>query len=132
MIKKIDEFIEDLQQGGFFEIDVHASTLAEARSEKKRLTLMQKQLRQLRKEAIQSQKEIRALTSEAIAMAPNQSTVLFGIFGKRRATKSELRVDREVALKPYDKMKIMIDEIILKLDGAKLQLEEFIAEEHDK
>lgn len=119
--------LELLPRGGSFT----ATNAAEAKALKKQITLIQKQLRQIKSEINLEIKTIRAEFQSRSATTKSRSTLLGILSGKRRwagrlgAIDSQRAANaRNDAIAPYEAVKFMIDELIIQLDSGKLQLDE--------
>ena len=81
-------------------------------------------------------KEIRANYADEIASAGTGGSAVFTIFGSKKsagsyraAAKREKRAERDGELDPYTILKVLIDDILLKMEHAKNQIQQFIEEE---
>jgi len=117
------------------EFSVSASSVDEAKRVKKQVTQTQKQLRQLKKEINLDMKNIRAHFKERTASAGSTSSGLLSIFGKRKTAgtmrahaKRGVAKERDNALQPYERLKLHIDNLLLKADAAKDTLDDYIQE----
>lgn len=116
-------------------IDLEWNSIAEARLHKSRITQIQKELRLIKKEVIQTRKEINAVyAAQQINVGKGfGSGLAAGIFGRKAvgavnaSAKSNLRQRQLNATAPYDSVSRLIDGILLQLDQVKLQLDSWIA-----
>ncbi len=126
--KKIEDVMGASVSGGRTDMSFDLANEDEAKLLKKKFILMQKQLRQVRKEAHTEMKAIRANYGNQInsVEAGLFSTVFGGAGRDRENQRRKLRNQRDVELSKYQNVKDTIDNILLQIDSAKLQIEELI------
>jgi uncharacterized OB-fold protein len=109
------------------------STIAEAEAALARCRELQGELRHMKSSVNLDIKGIRASYQHRMSSpAPIASTV-FSLFGKRKLagsiradTRRALRIDLDKSIAPYEQVKMMIDDLLLQLDGARRQITQFI------
>jgi hypothetical protein len=93
---------------------------------------MQKQLRFVKKELANDMSIIRHEYSVKKQVVSNSGTLSGLFFGKkyagsmRQSKRTQLATDQKRALQPYENVKNVIDQLLLKMDSLKLSLEEAI------
>ena len=114
---------------------LEVSTADEAKAMLKSCREYQKQLRQLKKEANLDIKAIREHNRNLIAEASRKQHFVVGsLFGRKTAgslradNKRALAAQRDDAIRPYQNIKLTIDDIINQLDQAKARCQELIDE----
>lgn len=106
---------------------------AGARLVLKDLRLKQKELRQIKKEINYDTKAIRQSYQEKIAAVGSGAGLSGFLIGKQRAAsmkadqKRKLSKQRDQAIAPYNDLKLTIDRALHQMDGAKLEIEQYIA-----
>ena len=126
---------ESFTDDGRLKLSFEYDTVPEARLALKNLRFIQKQLRQVIKSVNQDMRLIRA-KYKAERESISDSGTLTGLFlGKRFAGRERQRKKTGLAqlqkneLIPYENVKNTIDQILLQIEGAKLEMENFIAKE---
>jgi hypothetical protein len=116
-------------------MEISASSISEAKEALSLARDAQKQLRGLKREVNQDMKAIRAEYRQKSANAASGTSAVLTIAGKKKLAgqaradaKRRLRRERDAVLKPYEDVKLVIDDMIDQLDGAKTQLQAFIDE----
>ena len=97
------------------------------------ITLIEAELRQIKKQIALDMKSIRQNYAERSANAGSGGSAVFTIFGKRGSAgtwranaKRQLAKEKENELKPYDHLKIQIDGIMIQIAKAKADIKEAI------
>jgi len=112
-------------------VDLRWDSVEQARQHVKRVTQMQKELRLVRENVRFTMKEIRASFKEKKAEV--KAGFLASIWSRkaaahsRAAQREELRRQERASLAPYESIILLIDKVLLKLDGLKLELQNWIA-----
>jgi hypothetical protein len=119
-----------------FEMETQINTAEEAKATLKMVRGNQKELRHIKKLINLDMKEIRANYAQEIESAGSGGSAVFSIFGNKRtassyraSAKRGKRADRDGELDPYTILKVLIDDILLKMEHAKIQIQQFIEEE---
>jgi hypothetical protein len=99
----------------------------------------QKELRQVRRDINFDMKQIRAEYKAKAETVGAGGSLLFSVLGSHGSARSHrasarrgVRAERDRVLKPYEQANSVIDELILALERAKLQIQTFIDEEKSK
>ena len=128
-----EEYRQQVSDLGLDRIEIEASSLTEGKAAVANVRRLQKELRQIKRNINLEMKTIRAEYKQKIAEAGTSG--LTGLLamgrggGKFRASeKRRVRAERDSKLDPYDQVKLTIDDLIVQLDGAKLQLQDFMEE----
>lgn len=116
-----------------FEANVNSP--ASAKAEKQRITLSQKQLRQVKSEVNLEMKAIRATYTAAKKTAGAGGGTLLKIMGKKGAAKSHQarakqikELEKQKELIPYEQVITAIENALLTYDKLKLKLDQYIAQ----
>jgi hypothetical protein len=124
---------------GLDEVRIGVNTVAEAKAALTTVRDMQKELRQIKREINVDMKTLRAHYAEKVSVAGEGSSALVGLFGKRGAAsrmradaKRRVRAERDQELAPYNNVKLYIDDLLTKMDGAKAELTRFMQDEKAK
>jgi rubrerythrin len=114
-------------------IGISPSSLAEAKTVLAQLRNTQKQLRQIKRNINLDMKAIRAEYRQKSPDAAAFSSAFLTGLGKRKAAgkrradaKRRLQAERDRKLAPYDSIKLAIDDLLVKMDGAKALFDDFI------
>lgn len=118
-------------------LEWNCENVAEAKIVKKRLVLMQRELRAIKASVNQEMKSIRTEYNNRISgvssgLDKGAMSLVFGRkTGGRYSTlkKQGLRNERDRVLAPYQSTKDRIDRLILSIDQEKLNLDRWIAEQ---
>jgi rRNA maturation endonuclease Nob1 len=128
-----EDYRQEIAELGFDRMTIEVSSVTEAKQALAKVRAAQKELRQIKRNINMDMKIIRADYSERMATAGAGTSTLMGLFGQRRAAgqlradaKRRLRAERDATLAPYDEVKLMIDDLLVQMDSAKLQLTGFI------
>jgi len=120
---------------GLDKLTISASSAAEAKASMTPVRSLQQQLRQIKRYIDQDMKTIRAEYRDKSSTAASSSSSLLSAFGKRKLAgqvradaKRRLSAQRDQQLKPYENLKLTIDDVLFQLDSAKLQLSDYIQE----
>lgn len=113
------------------QLRINARTPAEAVDHKARVTLMQKEIRLVKREMGAETKAIRAHYSSDIAQTGKGAGGAFqaGLFGRKNAghlnaaRKDQMRQEERATLAPFEQVGAYIDQILLALDAAKMALD---------
>lgn len=129
------EYMKQLEDLGVTRLEIKANTIIEAKSALTNVRNKQKQIRQIKRRINQGMKEIRADYKDRMASAGSGTSSMLRIFGKRgmagkvRAdAKRSLRKELNTLLAPYESLKLMIDDLLVQLDDAKIQIQDWIEE----
>ncbi|MCA9279886.1 MAG: hypothetical protein H6815_05500 [Phycisphaeraceae bacterium] len=121
---------------GLLEFEMTAKSVAKAKLLRKKIVNQQKRLRQVKRQINLEMTEIRANYRAKTGAAGSGGSFLLSLLGSRREAgkwradaKRSLQKERDKKLKPYDQVKLMIDDMLVQLDGAKLQTDQYIDEE---
>lgn len=108
-----------------------AHSADEAKAVKKEIVLIQKRLRQLKSEINLDIKTVRADYQAQAQKTQSRGTLLGILTGKRRFASRLGAIDRQRAadnrndtIAPYEAVKGLIDQLLVQLDGGKLQIDE--------
>ena len=124
-----EEYRQQVSDLGVDRMKIEASSLAEGKAAIANVRRLQKELRHIKRNINLEMKTIRAGYKPMIAEAGTSGwTGLLGGGKLRASAKRRARAMRDSKLAPYDQVKLMIDDLIVQLDGAKLQLQDFMAE----
>jgi predicted RNA-binding Zn-ribbon protein involved in translation (DUF1610 family) len=114
-------------------IGMSPASLAEAKTVLTQLRNIQRQLRQIKRYINQDMKAIRAEYRQRTSTAAATSSTIVGLLGKRKLAgqmradeKRRLNAERDRKLAPYDNLKLAIDDLLVKTDGAKTLFDDFI------
>jgi len=120
---------------GRLDLSFEYDTVDEAKQLKKKMILMQKQLRSVKKEANMDMKLIRSKYQQERAKVAD-SGFFTGLFagkkaaGRVRQTKrQDLAMRQKNELAPYENVKSIIDSILLEMDRIKMETDTFVLEE---
>ena len=109
-------------------------TVDDAKLAIKRVTLVQKQLRQLKKEINAEMKHIRSMYSAKSSTAGAGTSAVLRLLGNKKAAsssralaKKRTKLKKERELIPYESVKKSIDHYLLEYDRLKLEFQEKIA-----
>ena len=112
---------------------ISPSSLAEAKTVLAQLRNTQKQLRQIKRCINQDMKAIRAEYRQRTSTAAATSSAIVSLLGERKLAgqmradeKRRLNAERDRKLAPYDNLKLAIDDLLVKTDGAKALFDDFI------
>ena len=120
-----------LETAGLLRFTANLNSVAEAQAARERATDHQRRLRSVKRQINQEMKETRAHYQAKIASAGIGGAMIFKLlFGKRGGTagkwrtaaKGNLRVERDDILTDFKNLKAMIDDLLVQIDGAKLQM----------
>lgn len=108
-------------------------TLADAKVEKQRVTLAQKQLRQIKSEVSQDMKTIRDKYNAEKAGAGSGGATIYSLMGKKgkakeyqAAHKRVKEAEKDKVLSPYEQVTSIIEKYLLAYDELKLKLDQYI------
>ena len=114
-------------------IGISPSSLAEVKSILAQLRNTQSQLRQIKRCINQDMKAIRAEYRQRTSTAAATSSTIVSLLGKRKLAgqmradeKRRLIAERDRRLTPYDTVKLQVDDLLVKTDGAKALFDDFI------
>lgn len=109
--------------------DLQWDSVEEARQHVKRLRHMQKELGLVKKEIRFTMKQIRASFREkkADVKAGVLASIWWGAGHVRESQREELRRQERASLASYESVILLIDKALLKLDGLRLELQNWIA-----
>jgi hypothetical protein len=134
---QIKEILGVPSESGAINLQFKWDTPIEVRQERVRIQYMQKQLRLLKKDIAVTIKSIRSeFTAKKAGIGKGVSAGLgAAIFGKKAVGKMNA-IDREnwrqlesKAIAPYQTLSRTVDDILLKLDGVKMEMEQSILSE---
>ncbi len=133
-MKTLQQHRDDLTLKGLWEFSSDVSSTDSAKATRAQILLQQKQLRLIKKEIGQSMRSIRADFANRAHTAGSTGSTVLQLFGKRgkagswrAAAKADLRTDRDRVLSGYQDLKHSIDEALIDLDAAKIQIAEYLA-----
>jgi len=123
-----DEFVN-----GKLNISLDISSVDEANLQKEKIGQQQKQLRQIKEEINQDMEYIHVGYKEAsVNVNATDPSFFAGLFGRRDKDISQQRQalihGQEIELEPFNDVKLTIDDLLKQLDGAKLELTNYINE----
>jgi hypothetical protein len=111
----------------------------DAKTTLKKLRMMQKRVKQIKKELILEIKKIRAVyrqKSETAGVRLAAFNRLLGNKGAARSARASARRrvvrERDRVITEYENLKLKIDNMIIEMDRLKMQLEEYIQKERTK
>lgn len=114
-------------------VGVNTSSLNEAKIVLNQLRSIQKQLRQIKRNINLDMKTIRAEYRQKASTAASFSAAILRGAGKRKKAgqvqadaKRRLIAERDIKLAPYDRIKLQIDDLLIKMDDGKNVFEVFI------
>jgi rubrerythrin len=114
-------------------IGISPSSLAEVKTILAQLRNTQRQLRQIKRCINQDMKAIRAEYRQRTSTAAATSSTIVSLLGKRKLAgqmradeKRRLIAERDRKLAPYDTVKLQVDDLLVKTDGAKALFDDFI------
>ncbi|NPA71217.1 MAG: zinc ribbon domain-containing protein [Gammaproteobacteria bacterium] len=127
------EYWQRIEELGLDHMEIEVSSIAEAKTALRRVRGLQKELRQIKKNINLDMKSIRAMYRQKMATAASTTSSIVSLFGKRKLAgqlradeKRRLRMERDSILEPYESLKFTIDNLLLQLDAAKEQIQQFI------
>ncbi|RLI51184.1 MAG: hypothetical protein DRP09_19470 [Candidatus Thorarchaeota archaeon] len=129
------QYRSQIKNLGLDNLEMTASSIAEAKNAIKRTRNLQKMLRQIKQNINLDMKTIRANYRQKMSTAASTSSTIVTILGKRKlagqmraSEKRRLRMERDRTLQPYESIKLMIDDLLIQMDSAKAQFQAFIEE----
>ena len=129
----VDQYRRELKGLGLEKYTIKASNAAEAKAALADVRQKQKALRQMKARINLDMKAIRAEYDQKKQSAGSGGSVLIGMFGKRRAAgqyraaaKRQVTAERDRRLQPYETLKMSIDDLLLQMDQAKIQIQQYI------
>jgi hypothetical protein len=132
---RLNTILQSTMQSGNLVLKPHWNSNADARQLLARIRQMQKEVRLLKKDVASTMKYVRS--SFLAGKANVQAGFIATLAGKKasghdRAQKREsLRRQQLAAIAPYEHVNRLIDDALTKLDGAKLQIEDWIVQHPD-
>ena len=126
--EKIEKVIGQNFESGKIDLKYTVNNEDEAKLTIKKIKLLQKQLRQIKKEAIDDIKIIKSFyRGEINSVEAGLVNSLFGFGGSERENQRRiLRNKRDREVKKYDNVKTTIDKFTLSMDNLILEIEELI------
>jgi len=129
------EYRRQIKDLGLERMEITASSIAEARDALRRIRSLQKELRRIKRSINLDVRAIRTNYSQRMSTAASTSSAVATLFGKRKLAgqlradeKRRLRMERDRALRPYESIKLAIDDLLVQMDSAKARLQAFIEE----
>jgi hypothetical protein len=128
-----EDYRQQVSDLGLDHMQIGASSLAEGKDALANVRRLQKELRQIKRNINLEMKTIRAQYKPKIAEAGTTGWTGLLAMGRgggrlRASEKRRVRAERDSRLAPYDQVKLTIDDLLVQMDGAKLQLQDFIEE----
>jgi F0F1-type ATP synthase membrane subunit b/b' len=128
-----EEYRQQVSDLGLDHMEIGASSLAEGKAALADVRRLQKELRQIKRNVNLEMKTVRTQYKARIAAAGTSGWTGLLAMGRggsryRASEKRRVRAERDSKLAPYDEVKLTIDDLLVQMDGAKLQLQEFIEE----
>ena len=115
---------------GAFRLEVSISTVKAAKDTLTDIRQMQKELRQIRSEVIQEQKVLRqGYAAQSDSAEPGCLSMFLGkgaMRSDRASKRRNIRSGRDVALQPYENIRLSINDMLTQMDGAKIQIQRYI------
>jgi hypothetical protein len=126
-------YLDEVRNLGLEGFHIQVSSKVQAKQVLADLTQKQRQLRFLKSRITQDEKEIRAQYQDRLTNAGATPSNFASLFGKRKLAgsiradaKREVSRQRDQQLALYAKIKLSIDDFIVQMDGAKLQLRGYL------
>lgn len=130
-----EDYRKKLMAMGLDELEITASSPEEAKKVLAEMRQRQKELRQLKSMLNLDMKTIRNDYEQKKQGAGEGGFALIGLFGKRglatqhRANaKRQINAKRDQELRPYQNIKMTIDDLLLQIDQIKIQFQQYIDE----
>lgn len=116
---------------GKWNIEFEFNTPNEAKQVLTGIRMKQKQLQQVKKMLSMEIKAIQqSYRNEVAKVQPSSLLSLFGGKGKAKSLaadqKRQIARSRDKAISPYEELKLTIDNILMRMDGLKMQVEMYI------
>lgn len=109
------------------QVDASASNVEEAKTMKKDLDVRKKRLRLIKREVNVEMKRIRSNYKQKRANTTGGLAELLGSGSKERGRKKRsLTREKRSVLAPYEELKHVIDETVLKIDTAQFRIDEWV------
>jgi hypothetical protein len=128
---RIEAILGSFFRSGRVELNLKFDSPTEVKQHLIHIRQMQKELRLVKKDVVLEMRQIRsAYTRQQSNARPGCLSALLGKRAAIHATamkREKLRGERVEALVPYENVNRMLDEILVKLDEAKNQLEHWLA-----
>lgn len=129
------EYQQQILESSLARIDIEVASIAEAREALRQIRGEQKELQQLKRLINLDMKTIRAEYAERLSTAAAGASTIVALLGKRKLAsqlraeeKRRLRMERDRTLHPYTTQKLAIDGMLVRMDAAKDDLQDFIEE----
>jgi hypothetical protein len=126
----LEEHTSALRELGIESLTFTWNNSSEAKQELQRVRMIQKALRHQKKLIDIDVRELRAAARDKESLAGSGTSTILSLFGKRGAARSvrasarrSVRASAERALGPYQRLKTAIDDALIQLDRAKLEIE---------
>jgi hypothetical protein len=132
-MERIGDILGDEFADGKLQLWLDVSSVDDANLQKKKIGQQQEQLRQIKGEIDQNMDYIHAGYKEtSAAVKPSNPSFMGDLFGRRSKDiaqqKRNLSHGEEIALEPFNKVQLTIDDLLTQLDDAKLTLTDYINE----
>lgn len=129
--KQISEILGVPYHRGKWNLEFEFNTPNEAKQVLTVIRMKQKQLQQVKKMLGMEIKAIQqSYRNEIAKVQPNALLSLFGGKGKARSLaadqKRRIAGDRDRAISPYENLKLTINNMLVSMDGMKIQVERYI------
>lgn len=116
--QRLEEVLRDAGDLGGDRLGLEWDTASEAKQLKARIAQLQKQLRLIKRDVNAAKKVINTSYAAEIAKVTGRNST---------STKSRLRQRRGMNLQPYEELVRRIDQVLARLDNAKLEIDTWIA-----
>lgn len=130
------DYLQRVLDLGIEHLDIQADSEAEAREWLRKVRQLERELRQIKREINVDVKAIRTDYKVRIANAAATPSDIMSLFGKRKlagqmraAEKRRLSQERDNFISGYDHVKLIIDDVLAQLGGAKDEIQQYIQEQ---
>lgn len=127
------EYRDQISSLGLNHLSETISNSTEAKATLRCITALQKEIRQIKRNINLDMKMIRAEYRERSSNAAATSSAVFSLLGKRKVAgqlradeKRRLSQERDNILRPYEGVKLTIDDLLVQMDGVKGRLKSYI------
>ncbi|MCO6452603.1 MAG: zinc ribbon domain-containing protein [Caldilineales bacterium] len=129
------EYRQQLSELGLDDMEIRVSNAVEAKDTLVKIQQLQKDLRQIKRNINLDVKLINAAYREKSAGAAANTSAVLSIFGKRKMAgqlraneKRRLANERGSIIGQYEGVKLSIDDLLVQMDGIKVELQSYIQE----
>ena len=131
--KEYRKRIEQLGLLGKGGVELKVNTVTDAKQALLQVKQLQVELRNIKRELNLEMKSIRSSYQQKMPDAGSGASTVFTLFGKRKvasniraSAKRAVAADRDHALHDYETVKLTIDDLLVQMERAKLNLQQFI------